>query len=148
MLGAEGQAAVTAPWRLGVVTALAAAAFAFALASFETVPVKECQMDGVEDDAYQVSFAQPPSVDMTSHEITVTRGGAPVSRAQVCMRADMGGPGRMSGMGVSDQANEISPGRYEVPVRFMMSGHWRATVIVKERGRNQAVRVSLPLRVE
>ncbi len=138
----------TAPWRLGVVALLAAAAFAFAIASFETVPAEECQMDGVEDGAYRVSFVQPPTVDLTRHEITVTRAGAPVSRAQVCMRADMGGPGRMSGMGVSDEAKEISPGRYEVPVRFMMSGHWRANVIVKERARKEAVRVSLPLRVE
>ncbi len=129
-------------------TALAVAAFAFALASFESVPAKECQMDGVEDGAYEVSFARPPSVDLTRHEIIVTRGGAPVSGAEVCMRADMGGPGRMSGMGVSDEAREVSRGRYEIPVRFMMSGHWRANVIVKQPGRKDAVRVPVALEVE
>jgi len=133
---------------LGVVTALAVAAFGVALVTFKSVPLKECQIEAVEDGAYQVSFAEPPSVNLTSHELRVTRAGEPVHGAQVCLRADMGGAGKMSGMGVSDEAHEISGGRYELPVRFMMSGPWRANVIVKAPHSKAAVRVPITLDVQ
>ncbi len=134
-------------WRLSIVSALAVLAFALALVNFKQVPVKECQMDAVSDSSYAVEFVNPLSVDPTTQTLRVTRNGAPVTGAQVCMRADMGGMGRMSGMGVSDVATEGTPGRYEVPVRFEMGGHWDGTVIVT-RGTARPVRIPLPIEVQ
>ncbi len=138
----------TTPWRLAVLTGVGIVAFVAAIASFKTVPASECQMEAISDDDYQVSFAQPPTVDLTSHELIVTRSGGPVSRAQVCLRADMGGAGKMSGMGMSDEAREVSNGRYELPLRFMMGGHWNAQVVVRDPNREDAVSVPLTLQVQ
>src|SRR3990170_3209483 len=112
-----------------MVSALAVLAFVLALVNFKQVPARECQMDAVTDESYAVEFLTPFSVDPTTHILRVTRDGVPVIGAQVCMRADMGGMGRMSGMGISNVAQEIEPGVYEVPVRFEMGGHWNGTVI-------------------
>ncbi|MDP8993286.1 MAG: FixH family protein [Actinomycetota bacterium] len=138
---------MTGIWRLSAVAMLAMVAFGVAVVSFKEVPAKECQMDSVRDAAYKAEFLEKPTVDLTSHDIAVTRAGTPVSGAQVCMRADMGGPGNMSGMGVSDEAREVSDGRYRVPVRFEMGGHWNATVVVAEP-RKEPVRIQMALQVE
>ncbi len=133
-------------WRLTVVSALAVLAFVVALVNFKAVPAKECQMDAVHDPAYAVEFLTPFSVDPTTQTLRVTRAGVPVAGAQVCLRADMGGIGRMSGMGVSDVARETSPGQYDVPVRFEMGGMWQGTVIV-DTGTRKPVKIELPIDV-
>jgi hypothetical protein len=133
-------------WRLTVVSVLAVAAFAVALVSFRQVPAKECQMDAVRDSSFQVEFLTPFSVDPTTQTLRVTRDGVPVTGAQVCMRADMGGIGGMSGMGVSDVAHESAPGEYDVPVRFEMGGFWNGTVIVAT-GTRKPVRITVPIEV-
>lgn len=114
-------------WRLGLVSLLAVIAFAVALIGFRDVPASECQMDAAEDRSLRVELLTPPIVDAVGHTIRVDREGAPVTGAQVCMRADLRG---MSALGVSDQAVEDRPGEYVVPVRFERRGTWDATVIV------------------
>jgi hypothetical protein len=133
-------------WRLTLVSALAVVAFGVALVNFRQVPARECQMDAVRDPSYQVEFLTPFSVDPTTHSLRVTRDGQPVSGAQVCMRADMGGMGGMSGMGISDVARETEPGVYDVPVRFEMGGIWNGTVIVSIATR-KPVKVPIPIEV-
>ena len=134
-------------WRLGIVSALAVVAFAVALVNVKVVPAKECQMESVLNASYAVELLTTPSVEPTTQTLRVTRDGAPVSGAQVCMRADMGGMGGMSGMGVSDLARERAPGEYDVPVRFEMSGHWQGTVIVSP-GSGKPVRIAMPILVK
>jgi YtkA-like protein len=133
-------------WRLILVSALAVVAFGVALVNFKQVPARECQVEAVTDASYAVEFLTPFSVDPTTQTIRVTRNGEPVTGAQVCMRADMGGMGRMSGMGVSDVARETEPGVYDVPVRFEMGGMWNGTVIVTN-GPRKPVRVTVPIDV-
>jgi len=118
-----------------------------ALVSFKEVPAKECQMDAVADPSFAVEFVNPLSVEPTTQTLRITRNGAPVTGAQVCLRADMGGIGRMSGMGVSDVAREAAPGEYDVPVRFEMGGRWDGTVIVARPGA-KPVRIPVPIEVE
>lgn len=134
-------------WRLTLVSALAVLAFGVALVNFKQVPARECQVEAVTDASYAVEFLTPFSVDPTTQTIRVTRDGEPVTGAQVCMRADMGGMGRMSGMGVSDVALETGPGVYDVPVRFEMGGMWNGTVIVTN-GARKPVRVTVPIDVK
>ena len=133
-------------WRLTVVGALAVLAFVVALVNFKQVPARECQMDAVSDASYAVEFLTPLSVDPTTQTLRVTRDGVPLTGAQVCLRADMGGMGRMSGMGVSNVARETAPGVYEVPVRFEMGGFWNGTVIVVH-GPRKPVRITVPIDV-
>jgi len=132
-------------WRLGVVSALAVVAFAFALVNFRTVPGTECLADAVTDPSYAVEFLTPISVDPTTHTLRITRNGEPVTGAQVCMRADMG-RGGMSGMGVSNVAHETAPGVYDVPLQFEMGGSWDATVLVTT-GVRKPVKVPIPVEV-
>lgn len=134
-------------WRLTIVSGLAVAAFVVALVNFKQVPAKECQAEAVRDPSFKVEFVNPLTVDPTTQTIRVTRDGQPVTGAQVCMRADMGGLGRMSGMGVSDVAHETAPGVYDVPVRFEMGGHWDGTVIVA-RSSKKPVKIPVPIEVQ
>ena len=134
-------------WRLTLVSVLAVVAFVVALVNFRQVPARECQMDAVEDASFSVDFLTPFSVDPTTHTLRVTRDGAPVTGAQVCMRADMGGMGGMSGMGISNVANETAPGVYDVPVRFEMGGYWDGTVIVST-GTRKPVEIPVPIEVK
>ena len=134
-------------WRLTIVSVLAVVAFVIALVNFKVVPAKECQMDAERDPSYQVEFLTPFSVDPTTHTLRITRDGAPVTGAQVCMRADMGGMGGMSGMGISDVARETEPGQYDVPVRFEMGGFWNGTVIV-DTGTRKPVTIPVPIEVK
>ncbi len=132
-------------WRLGVVSALAVVAFAVALVNFRAVPARECLADAVADASYEVEFLTPISVGETTHSLRITRDGAPVTGAQVCLRADMG-RGGMSGMGVSNVAHETGPGVYDVPLQFKMGGSWDATVLVT-KGLRKPVKVPIPVEV-
>ena len=127
------------------VTAVAAVSFVVALVNFRQPPASECQMESVRDPAYQVQFEESPEVNLTVYHLLVTKGGSPVTDAQVCMRLDMGGRGNMSGMGASNVAREVSPGRYEIPIRLVMAGYWRGMVIVSEPDRKP---VGIPLEID
>ncbi len=126
--------------------AIAAIAFAVALVSFREPPANECQMESTRNAAYGARLEEAPDVNLTVYHLLVTRDGQPVRGAQVCMRADMGGMGGMSGMGTSNLAREVSPGRYEISIRFEMSGFWQSTVIVDD-GRGKPVAVPFDIRV-
>jgi YtkA-like len=132
--------------RLVVVAAIAVLAFGVALVSFREPPASECQMDATANPAYRARVEEPPDVNLTRYHLIVTRRDQPVRGAKVCMRADMGGLGGMSGMGTSNVAREVSPGRYEVAIRFEMSGFWRSTVVVDD-GTGKPVAIPFDLRV-
>ena len=132
--------------RLVVVAAIAVLAFGVALVSFREPPASECQMEATANPAYRARLEEPPDVNQTVYHLLVTRGDQPVLGAKVCMRADMGGLGGMSGMGTSNVAREVAPGRYEVAIRFEMSGFWRSTVIVDD-GRGKPVTIPFDVRV-
>lgn len=137
-------------WGIGkliLVSVMAIFAFIVALVSFRQVPVRECQMAAAPDASYQATLIERPTVNGTVYHLAVTHGGQPVHGATVCLRADMGGAGGMSGMGVSNVAHEQALGQYEVHVMFQMGGHWQGRVVVQEPGQ-QAVATNLVLLVE
>ena len=129
-----------------MVSAIAVIAFGVALVSFREPPFSECKVDSTSNPAYEVRLEEPPDVNLTLYHLLVSRGGQPVRGAKVCMRADMGGLGGMSGMGTSNAAREVSPGRYEISIRFEMSGFWQSTVIVDD-GRGRPVSIPFDIRV-
>ena len=131
--------------RLVFVSGVAIASFVAAVISFREPPASECQMAAVSNPAYEVRLEEAPEVNLTSYHLLVTRNDQPVQGAVVCMRLDMGGRGNMSGMAASNVAREVSPGRYEVEVRLVMSGPWQGTTIVTEPGQRP---VSIPMNVE
>ncbi len=132
--------------RVLFVGALAVVGFVVALFAFRDVPFSECQAQAELNPAYQVTLEpSPPSVDTMMYVLKVTENGKPVSGADVCMRADMGGAGNMSGMGTSAEAKEMNPGVYHVMIRFEMSGHWEVVTMVRKPG---APPVQIPFGVE
>jgi hypothetical protein len=121
---------------------MAVVSFVIAVVYYREPPASECRMSAVPDPSYQVRFEEPPSVNLTTYHLLVSHNSTPVTGAQVCMRADMGGEGHMSGMGVNNTAREVSPGRYELSIRMEMGGHWQGASVVAEPGRKA---VSVPL---
>jgi hypothetical protein len=99
-------------------------------------------MKSVVDSSYQVQIGGTAHVNTQTYRLLVTRHDRPVTGAQVCMRLDMGGPGRMPGMVASNVAQEVAPGRYQIPIRLAMAGPWRGRVVVDESGREP---VAIPL---
>lgn len=124
--------------RLLLVAGIAVGSFVVALVNYRDPPPRECRMSAVSDPSYEVRFEEQPSVNLTTYHLLVTHDGQPVDGAQVCMRADMGGSGNMSGMGVSNLAHEVAPGRYELSIRLEMGGHWQGVAIITEPGRRPA----------
>ena len=129
-----------------MVAVIAVLAFGVALVSFREPPASECQMDATANRHYGARVEEPPDVNRTVYHLVVTRRDQPVRGAKVCMRADMGGLGGMSGMGTSNVARQVGPGRYQVAIRFEMSGFWRSTVIVDD-GQGKPVAIPFDLRV-
>lgn len=125
--------------RLLVLAAVAVAAFAFALFSFDEGAEAGCALEATTDLAYAVALETAPSTQASTYRLSLTRDGVAVTGAQVCLRAEMTG---MSAMGVSDDAVEVEPGVYEVAVRFEMAGPWNGTALVQAGG---AESVAVPL---
>ncbi len=69
----------------------------------------------------------PPKVEGTTFVVTVTEGGEPVTGARVGIAMEMD---RHAHEGVDGQGQETEPGRYEVPVKFIMRGQWSGNVSV------------------
>ncbi len=132
--------------RVLVVAALAVVAFGVALVNFREPPATECQMEATTNPAYAARLEEQPEVNLTVYHLLVTRRDQPVQGAQVCMRTDMGGMGGMSGMGTSNVAREVGPGRYEIAIQFEMSGFWQSTVIV-DQGEGKPVAIPFDIRV-
>ncbi len=131
--------------RLLFVTVVALVSFVVALVNFRQPPASECQMESIRDPSYEVRIEEPPEVNTSTYHLLVTKDGEPLSGALVCMRVDMGGRGNMSGMGTSNVAREVSPGRYEIAIRLVMAGYWRGAVIVNEPGLKA---VAVPLEID
>lgn len=121
--------------RLAIVTMAAVAGFAAALIRFGQVDSSQsCLLDAPKDPSYAVQFADTVTMDQTNHVITVRHAGQPVSGARVCMNTWMLG---MTGMAMTTNGSELSPGRYNIPFQFAMGGPWKATVIVSEKAGQQ-----------
>ena len=90
----------------------------------EVVPAAEA--------GYEVTVAtepNPPLPQSTTMVVIVSRDGAPVSRATVCLSTPMS---EMSHAGVSKQAEELGEGRYPMAVDFGMRGSWSGGAVVIE----------------
>lgn len=129
--------------RLLLLAGLAVVAFAAALFTFDDGAQQGCATETEPDPAYAVALQNSPSTGEVAYRLSVTRNGEPITGAQVCLSAAMGG---MSGMGVSDDAVEVDPGVYEVEVRFEMAGPWDGTVLVSDGG-PESVAIPLSFRV-
>jgi hypothetical protein len=127
--------------RLGVVVAVALAAFIAAIVVFNTPGRRGCPLKADRDGSYAGRFVGPVSVADTSHEIVVTRDGRPLTGIEVCVNTEMVG---MTGMGYSATAQERSPGHYAVPFRFGMEGDYRTNIVAKEIGGE----IGIPLTVK
>ena len=98
------------------------------------VPAGTCG-SGTPDDRYAVAVEaepDPPKAEGTTFRLSVTRDGAAVTGAKVCLTADMPD---MQHPGVNTLAKETSAGRYETSLRFSMGGGWRGAVTIAEPGR-------------
>jgi hypothetical protein len=84
-------------------------------------------MAGMDDMDGMGDMADPPPA---TYRLRVLRDGRAVTGARVCISAYMRG---MSAMAVVGEAEERSPGTYEVPLDFAMGGEWSARVVVDER---------------
>jgi len=131
-------------WRLSIVFVVGVAAFIVAINKLNQPPFSSCQQASHPDPTYAASIDEDPSVVLTKYHLTVAQNGAPVERAKVCLRADMGGAGGMSGMGVTSAATPLGSGKYEVPVRFVMGGPWQGAVLIQRQGGDT---VEVPIRV-
>jgi hypothetical protein len=131
--------------RLLVVAAVSVAAFVAALNTFGKAAADACVAKAPIDRSYKVHIQGPVNVDTTRYKLTVSHRGRPVTGARVCLSADMGGSGGMSGMSVDNSGSEVQPGVYEVPVRFIMSGPWHGAVLVRQTGKPA---VQLPIELE
>jgi hypothetical protein len=129
-------------WRLSIVFVIGVASFFVAINRLNQPPFSSCQQEARLDPSYAVAIDEVPSVVLTRYHLTVTRNGQPVDRSPVCMRADIGGAGGMSGMGVASMAIPVGPGSYELPVRFLMEGPWQGAVLV-QRGNGDNVEVPI-----
>jgi len=130
-------------WRLSIVFVIGVAAFLVAINRLNRPPFSSCQQEARLDPSYSATVDEVPSVVITRYHLTVTHNGEPLDGANVCMRADMGGAGGMSGMGVISKALPVGPGSYEVPVRFVMQGPWQGAVLIQQPEGN----VEVPLHV-
>ncbi|HWF36439.1 MAG TPA: FixH family protein [Solirubrobacteraceae bacterium] len=127
--------------RLSVVVLVALAGAIAALVDFSLPGRQGCELTGQQSPSYQARFVEPVSVTQTSHEIMVTRDGSPVARTGLCINTEMIG---MSGMGYSNKARQVGPGRFKVNFQFGMAGTYTGNVVVDEHG-NQ---ISIPVKTK
>ncbi len=127
--------------RLAVVVLIALVGFAGAFVVFRGEAEQGCLSEAPRDASYAVEFEEAVRMDEKTHVLLVSRDGNPVTGARVCLNLDMSGMG-MSGMGLRDEAEEVSAGRYEVLVNFAMGGPWSGTVLIEEQDGRQ---VTVPI---
>jgi len=134
-------------WRLSMVFAVGMAAFFVAINQLNNPPFSACQNIPPPNEKYLANIVQDPSVNLTSYDVEITTSGRPVAKAKVCLSADMGGAGGMSGMGLNQVASEVRPGVYHLPLRFPMGGPWRGSVVVAPKN-STAVGVPIQFNVK
>ena len=128
--------------RLSVVVLVALAGAIAAFVDF-TLPGRQgCELAGQQSSAYQAHFVGPVSVTQTSHDIMVTHNRSPVMHTRMCVNTEMVG---MSGMGYSNKAHAIGPGRYRVNFQFGMAGTYTGNVVVDDPHGNQ---ISIPVKTK
>lgn len=114
----------------------------------ETTDDPDAGDDGAEPESdYDVDVQpdpDPPKVEGTTFVVTVTEDGEPVTDARVRIAMEMD---RHAHEGVDGQGDETEPGRYEVPVTFVMRGQWSGNVSVIA-GEAPEVRESVSYQVE
>ncbi len=125
--------------RLSVVVLVALAGAIAALVDF-TLPGRQgCELTGQQSPSYQAHFVEPVSVTQTSHDIMVTRDGSPVPPTKLCINTEMVG---MSGMGYSNKASQVGPGRFKVNFQFGMAGTYTGNAVVDAHGKQ----ISIPVK--
>lgn len=129
--------------RLAAVVVIALAGFAAALVQFDSAAAQGCLEEPDSDSSYSARFAAPLDTARDSQVLLLGRDGRAVSGRDVCLSTAMEG---MTGMGMSAEASELAPGRYEVPLRFPMAGTWEVTVAVGREG--AAPEVAIPMKVD
>jgi hypothetical protein len=128
-------------WRLLIVVVVAVAAFVAALVHFQAAPRGACVASARHDASYQAQFLDPPTVRSNVYRVAVTKGGEPVTGAQVCVATSRV---NMSGLGTSTAGQEVSPGTYQVLLPFPRTGAFTVTVGIVEPGQKP---VAVPLTV-
>ncbi len=134
-------------WRLSIVFVIGVVSFLVAIQKLNRPPFSSCQQEAKLDPSYSATIDEVPSVVLAQYHLKVTRNGEPVDGAQVCLRADMGGAGGMSGMGVVSQAIPAGPGAYDVPVRFIMEGPWQGAVLIQQPQGNVEVPITVNVKL-
>jgi hypothetical protein len=129
--------------RLAAVVVIALAGFAAALVQFDSAAAQGCLEEPDSGSSDAARFAAPVDTGQRSHVLLLSRDGRAVSGKDVCLSTEMEG---MTGMGMSAEASELAPGRYEVPLRFPMAGTWEVTVAVGREG--AAPEVAIPMKVD
>lgn len=129
--------------RLAAVVVIALAGFVAALVQFDSAAARGCLEEPDPDPSYSAAFAAPVDTGQDAHVLLLSRDGRPVSGTDVCLGTEMEG---MTGMGMSAEARELAPGRYEVPVRFHMPGTWEVVVAVGREGGTPEV--AIPMKVD
>lgn len=128
--------------RLIALAGLAIVAFVAALVTFGEDAEAACAVSAGMDPSYDVQMQDEPVTGQRVYRLSITRSGARVAGARVCIRADLEG---MSAMGVSAEAVELQPGIYQFSVDFEMAGPWEGTVVVDEGHRPP---VGVPLSID
>lgn len=93
-----------------------------------------CPTNAAADPAYKIAVGpvRPDSKEVT---LDVTRDGAPVTRATVCIEAAMSG---MAHGGLREKAKELPGGGYQFGLAGGMQGNWSGTASIAEPGRPAA----------
>ncbi|MEO5680211.1 MAG: FixH family protein [Acidimicrobiales bacterium] len=125
--------------RILIVAAVALAAFGAAIVTLADDARRGCVAEAQRDPTYQARLVGVINVEKTDYDLAVTRNGVPVRGAKVCASVSMRG---MSGMAVSDTADEVEPGVYKVSIVLEMSGSWQGNILITEQGKPAA---SVPL---
>jgi hypothetical protein len=89
-----------------------------------------------------VEWDEQPRTDLSLYRVRLTRQGAPVTGARLCLNTYMLG---MSAMAATDIGNEVAPGTYELRLNFEMGDKWAGQVLVAERGKPL---VAVPLELD
>lgn len=119
--------------RVTVVAMVAMAFFIVAVVlDLRQPPDRGCIGNAPPDRSYSVQLEEPVSGELTSYHLAVSQQGRPVDGARVCVLVKMAG---MPSMGVSDEARQVAPGRYQVSIAPKMGGAWKGSVLVAEPGR-------------
>ncbi len=125
--------------RIVAVAVVAVVAFGIAIVNLGDDARRGCVAAAPQDPAYEVGVVGQVQVNRTDYDLAVTRSGAPVTGAKVCISVAMG---TMRGMVASSNAKETAPGTYRIRVVLPMSGSWQGSILVTERGKPP---VSVPL---